>query len=307
MTPRVVALLSWWEEDPAWLARCVTSIGRVADHLAAIDGAYQHTPGAFTTPRSNGHQADVIAAAADACGLGLTIHRPTEPWEGDEVSKRSFLFRLAALVAEPGIDWLFVIDADEVVVEAPANLRDQLAAYAAAGFEVGEVYLSDLPERGLQPARRFFRADETLRVEGAHYVYVAGAHDAPRYFWGDPDVHTFEPAALVQGFRMEHWSKLRAPERRQVALDYYERRDRHGLESPLLGRVPSGGSPVYAFEPRPGSCEFAMYVSPEEFDAVFERGWATHDEQRATVIRDDCDRDSGLLRLRLEQPYQVPA
>ena len=303
---QIVALLSWWEESPAWLTRCVSSIARFADHLIAVDGAYQHAPGAFTTPRSSGDQADVIAAAADAHGLGVTIHRPVAPWAGDEIEKRTFMFHAAALVAEPGRDWLFVIDADEVVTEAPGSLRDRLDALAAAGAEVATVDLAELPERGACPARRLFLADPTLRVEQAHYVYVAGPEHAPRFLWGDADVHELAPASHVGGFRIEHWSRLRAPERRQVALDYYERRDRYGLEQISRRRSP-GEAPVWAFDPRPGSHTCAALVSPEEFSAIMERGYITLDGVRGRVVPEDCDEAAGFVRVYLDQPYAVPA
>lgn len=79
------------------------------------------------------------------------------------------------------------------------------------------------------------------------------------------------------------------------------------MDGRLLARVPSGGRPVYAFKPAVGSCDLALLVSPEEWDAVTRRGWGTLDGNRAAVVHEDCDRDSGMLRLRLDRPYEVPA
>lgn len=226
----IVALLSWWEEDPAWLIRCVAGVSTFAHHLVAVDGAYANMEGAYAAPRSSGVQADAVVATADGYGLGLTLYQPPAPWLGDQVAKRSFMFDLAGLTAGPG-DWYFVVDADEIVVNVPADLDDQLDKAAKDGFEAAIVEQSDLPLRGLQPARRFFQYDPHLRCEGGHFRFVAGPHDNPRLVRGDERVEDIVPAANIRGFRFEHWSNLRNPHRREKQRAYYRRRHEEKLEA----------------------------------------------------------------------------
>ena len=249
---RIVACLSWWEESPAWLARCVAGVGRFADHLVAVDGAYGHMADSTRYPRSGGYQVDAIVAAAQGAGIGLTLHQPLGPWLGDEIAKRSFLFKAATLVADPGEDWLYVVDADEMMIDVPSTLRDQLEAASADGFEVAAVewfertidqpipgddqyadrFWEHLTVRSVQaPMPKFFRADPTLRVERAHYIYVAGPADEPRYLWGNSTTQVLEPHVAITGMRFEHWSRLRQPARRRLQKSYYEVRDRLDLET----------------------------------------------------------------------------
>jgi hypothetical protein len=226
---RVVALLSWWDESPSWLTRSVTPLARFCTHLIAVDGAYEHMASAGR-PASAGDQADAIVAACDSTGLALTLHRPNEPWVGDEVAKRSFIFKLANLICEPG-DWLFVIDADEMISEVPGSIDRQLEQAETDGFEAGTVNVTEPPARGFTPVRKFFRHDPTLRVQGRHSWYAAGPEDKPRLLWGNGNDRRTVTSFHVDGFTFEHWSKRRHPFRREAQLAYYKRRQTLRLES----------------------------------------------------------------------------
>lgn len=226
----IVALLSWWNEEPSWLVRTIAGVGRFADHLIAVDGAYEHMGGAYDQPHSSGDQADAIVAACDGAGMGLTLHRPLVPWVGDEVAKRSWMFKAAGLVAESG-DWLFVVDADEIPVEVPGSLHGQLDRIDAEGIKVATITLNTPPERGNDTVRRFFRYDPSLRVVGRHYWYAVGPEDDPRLLWGNSDDPRVLPTAHIDGFRSEHWTGKRHPFRREAQLNYYARRNREGLET----------------------------------------------------------------------------
>jgi hypothetical protein len=70
-------------------------------------------------------------------------------------------------------------------------------------------------------------------------------------------------------------------------------------------RKPGEGA-VFAFDPRPGCVDVALLCSPEEYAAVAERGWASLDGIRGTVVAESCDEECGLVRIRLEQPWQPP-
>lgn len=226
---QIIALLSWWDEQPGWLTRTIVPLARFCTHLVAVDGAYQHIGGSGEQPASPSVQADAVLAACDAAGLALTLHRPTEPWIGDEVAKRTFLFRLADLTAREG-DWLFVIDADETVSAAPRSLHEQLEQAAADGVEAATVHLAAPPERAAAAVRRFFRWDPTLRVVGRHSHYAAGPDDQIRLLWGPDDDPRTVPARHIDGFRLEHWTRERHPFRRQIQVGYYQRRRELRLE-----------------------------------------------------------------------------
>lgn len=223
----ICALLSWWDEDPAWLTRAVAALRPFCTHLIAVDGAYESIDGSYDHPRSPGPQVDAVVAAAD--GMGLTLFQPSQPWQGDQVAKRTFMFRLADQVCQPG-DWLFVVDADEVVTDIPADLQAQLDEAAADGYEACIVEQSDLPDRGIQPSRRFYLHDPTLRVEGGHWRFVAGMNGDRRLVRGDERAETVEAAYTIRGFRFEHWSAARRPSRRALQRAYYLRRYHLELE-----------------------------------------------------------------------------
>lgn len=217
----IIGLLSWWDEDPSWLTRSVAALRPFCSHLIAVDGAYESIGGSYDHPRSPGPQVDAVVAAAE--GMGLTLYQPVAPWVGDQIAKRTFMFRLADMVATPG-DWLFVIDADEIVTDIPADLTDQLEQARTDGFEACIVEQSDLPDRGSQPSRRFYLHDPSLRVEGGHFRFVAGSNGDRRLVRGDERVEDVVPAAEIRGFRFEHWSDARRPSRRQLQRAYYRKR-----------------------------------------------------------------------------------
>lgn len=63
---------------------------------------------------------------------------------------------------------------------------------------------------------------------------------------------------------------------------------------------------MFAFDPRPGSQSFSILVSPAEYAAVIERGWARLDDQVARPVVEGCDREMGFLQMRLDEPYVAP-
>ena len=223
----ICTLLCWWDEDPAWLTRAVVGVRPFTDHLIAVDGAYESIEGSYDHPRSSGPQVDAIVAAAD--GMGLTLFQPVAPWVGDQVAKRTFMFRLADMVCQEG-DWLFVVDADEIVTDVPADLTGQLDRARADGFLAATVEKADLPDRGIQPCRRFYLWDNTLAVEGGHFRFVSDPYGDRVLVRGDEREEAVAPAASIRGFRFEHWSDVRRPARRTVQRNYYLRRHEERLE-----------------------------------------------------------------------------
>jgi hypothetical protein len=243
---KVVAVVCWFEEPPSWLAALVASLAGLVEHVVAVDGCYSLYPGSGRRPVSGPEQAETILATATGLGMGCSIVRPARAWAGDEVEKRSAAFRAAMAVATPVEDWLLVLDADEVV--SPCRPDVILTELAAASTDVATVdhwqrhVTHPLPgeagtewhgTEGAQQARRFFRADETLRVEGAHYVYVVGDQADPRFLWGHERFHELEPAAHI-GLRVEHRQEFRGAGRRRAQEAYYTLRDRAGTENPAV-------------------------------------------------------------------------
>lgn len=230
----VIACLAWYDERADWLAECITSLGPLCRQIVALDGAYSTWPEGQA--HSDSAQANAIRRAARASGMGCTIHEPTQPWPGDEVEKRSTLMAVAEAVAQPG-DWLFVVDADELLTIAPDDLRARLSASQydagdctlwmrpAPGNNDGAPYEWHPPGAGL---RRLFRAGLGLRVVGQHTNYrSADGRSISGY--------NEEAGEDFSDLRIEHRDEPRAPARIAAKHRYYTERDTLGLE-----RVPRG-------------------------------------------------------------------
>ena len=254
---KVIAILSWYDESPTWLAACVASMAKCADHVVAVDGAYQLYPSA--RGRSNIDQADAVVRAAEAVGLGLTLYQPTQPWEGNEVEKRNMTIRLAETIATPYTDWYVVIDADEVVLDCKPGFREQLARtdklVATYGLtewmpdphsdEAREQFAQLVyePPTWTVQIRAMYRALPNLRYQGAHYV-VAGEHEGEDvYLFGLTPHHNLEPAEEMHRYlRVEHRNRQRNVARARAAKEYYAIRDSANIEqiSKVLMASPDG-------------------------------------------------------------------
>lgn len=238
---KVVGVLSWYQEPPAFLAAAVASFGPHIDHLVAVDGPYQ----AFDhqgRSRSEVGQVEVIQQTCEAMGIGLTLHQPDAPFFGNEVEKRSLCFRLALSVADPG-DWLWVFDGDEVLMKAPADFRSRLHCIERDAIEVtltqrrgleefGDVeQFIELPNDSRSDMRMLFRALPGLRVEGRHDVYLAGHGDRTRVLWAPHGYPGREDAFVMTDVVVDHRNHRRPAHRRSAANDYYKTRDALGLEA----------------------------------------------------------------------------
>jgi hypothetical protein len=255
----IVGALSWFDESPTWLAATVASCAKVCDHLVAVDGAYAAYP---RRPRgsSGTEQHEAITKTAEAAGLGLTLHVPREPWRGNEVAKRNHLMGLANLVAEPWRDWILVIDADEVVLEAPPKdvvlgmLAETTERAALVGFSQRHDHYRwmptddpehfptdpiikdcDAPSISAGRTRRLFRADPSMRLEGTHYHYRVGPEDDPTDLW---QVQGAAAAADLSALVIEHRHEFRDAQRRDAGEHYYRVRKELALETPPVPILP---------------------------------------------------------------------
>jgi hypothetical protein len=242
---KVVGLLSWFQESPAWLAGCVASLDGIVDHLVAVDGAYFLYPNSVVKWRSDRLQAETIRETATSLNIGLTLFVPNGPFMGGEVEKRNLTFRLAETVTTED-DWLFAIDGDELV-SYECGFRDELEKTENLACNIGLRNTVDplaLPDRlrqqlvrnemvleGIQPSRSVYRALRGLRYEGAHYVITADTEDGKTYLWGNSRYHTFVDAAdLASNLVVDHRLD-RTRERDRDRREYYRLRDELGIEA----------------------------------------------------------------------------
>lgn len=216
---RIIGLLSWYDEDPLWLSGAVVGAGGICDHVVALDGAYELFPDG--KPHSPNEQVEAILGAAHFAEIGCTIQQPQTLWTGNQIEKRNALFRLASSVAEPG-DWYFVFDADDLVVSVPADARTRL--YRATEDVAVYTFTGDRYHRG------FFRAFPSLRVEDAHYHYIADRGRKTIHLRGNDAVHKLEPFMTLTGFRVQHRKSERSPERAAAIAEYHRRIAERGIE-----------------------------------------------------------------------------
>jgi hypothetical protein len=196
------------------------------------------------TARSSDAEHAAIRRAASDSGIGLTKLAPREPWAGNEIEKRTLSFQMSEAHSP---DWLLVIDADERIIRAPADLKDRLAAtecdYAdvmsleqqapvvhsmAEGAEWPQIHFS----HHVKPRRCLIRAVPGLRVVGAHHNYIC---PDGRNLWGDEMGNPLR----VKDMMIDHRNKHRDPARRQAALDYVDARTGASVEPTLIASRPA--------------------------------------------------------------------
>jgi hypothetical protein len=206
---KIVALLSFYDENPDWLTECVTRVADLADHVIAVEGRYHDFPTERMWNRED--QAEAILRA----DVPVTLHLQREPWP-TEVAKREFLFRLAAPI---GADWLFRLDADEFITNVPADLRERLVHTTR---DVAEVYLNESPPGTPGPLRALFRALPGIRITHAHNLVTAPVDDRWLVLAGEHSIYQLEPAEQLHDIQVDH-RRLQRPRARQEQKDTYYR------------------------------------------------------------------------------------
>lgn len=219
---RIIACLVWYDEKASFLAELVASLGKGGiDHIVAVDGAYAIYPDA--KGNSGSEQADVIASTALGAGMGVTMHQPRrlDPWWGNEVEKRTALFTLAHHVAEPGVDWLLVADADEILLTGINRIKLEAVTDPVVEFTIEE-------RGGKQfPMRKLFRAHERgITVQGYHARYLDGDGNV---LWGpSEEINTI--AADMWDTRIRHRPDDRHSWRRRDQKEMYRMREALRIE-----------------------------------------------------------------------------
>ena len=237
----VTGLLAWYDESPLWLAASVTAAAKLCDHVVAVDGAYALYPRGRA--QSDPEQAEAILHSAYGAGIGCTIHRPRDVWMGNQIEKRSTMFRLGA---ETGADWFYVFDADDLVTQVPADAKARLeqAEEDVAVFTLWwteDYHRHPELERAAQNThlpheasnryfRGIFRAVANLRVEGSHYHYLGERDGKTVHLRGHEDFHSLAPFLNLTDLRVQHRHPQRTRARLETSASYDKLVRAHGLE-----------------------------------------------------------------------------
>jgi hypothetical protein len=229
---KVYGLLSWYDEEPAHLTRCIESLAPLVDHIVAVDGAYAAYPDAHAA--SPVDQWLAIQCAAIRCDLPCDVFTPDQPWQGGEVEKRAAMFQHARDCGATPDDWLLVIDADCLLAKVDPMTRTALRETDCA---VAEVRTHNVrPDDHLMDDftfRPLFRALPGLTCRGIHCVYAAPVDGGWRYLWHLPScrVNEAEPVLDLTGHVTMHHRRLdRSGDRDKAAREYYRERERLDLE-----------------------------------------------------------------------------
>lgn len=239
---RIVATLSWYDEQPSALAAWVAAVAPLVDAVVAIDGAYEHFPGGRGCSPDEQDDALVSACRKHNLELSSMSHTPGDspPWPS-EVDKRACELALGVKVAGEG-GWLLRLDADEFLnCREPAALRMALEDehdVDVLSFDLfGEAVGDQPPYR--YPIRRLVRALPGLTCDEAHYVTMAPGtrpHDVSihrwRYLVGHPDWHPLEPTRCITPalIEAEHRHQDRSLSRDAARWELYRLRNELGLE-----------------------------------------------------------------------------
>lgn len=224
---KIITMLSWYNEEFNLLRETIRGAAACGStELVAVDGAYALYPNA--APRSKWGQVTWIDTLCQRDGMGLTLRRPSGPWEGNEVAKREAMLQLALTIADEG-DWLMILDADHHVAEC--NI-DVAAALSGTDLNVAEIgFYESVDATGkpmLYEISTFIRAIPGTHMGTNHYTYIfpngttstilrAGGGTALRL-------------DLRQGVVLKHAVYEQPPERRERQTAYYDDRDRLGVE-----------------------------------------------------------------------------
>lgn len=226
----VVGLLSWWDENEAFLDRAIRSAAAAGvSALVALDGPYALFETAGVS--SGARQAKTIRRACRAAGIPLVLEQPSERWP-TEMAKRTRLFQLGETITTPD-DWYVVLDADyEIAASAPlADLLADLAEDAATvriETPTGPSGRASFGPAPVMEIRALFRASRGLHVDGNHYSYFTADG---RLLWGNPTRQHLEPAHDLTGeVTINHWTYFRSASRLDRQFGYYQARDQAGVE-----------------------------------------------------------------------------
>lgn len=242
---KIVGVLAWYDESPSWLATAVAGFGRVCDEIVAVDGAYTLYPGGRA--RSRPDQAEAVLQAAEAAGVGCTVHRPSVTFDGNEVEKRNLCLSLAAPFLTLMEDWVLVFDADCHVMQAyPDIVRSDLEQtdlhVATWTWLDGQDMLADpgvaelartidVDTEWTHRVRHIYRAIPDLAYGPTHYS-VSGTVDGETVWLRGAPIDQIQPALhLGKALVAHHRRASRAKVRQDAQAGYLATRDLRGVEA----------------------------------------------------------------------------
>lgn len=258
---RVIGLLSYWDESPTWLAATIASLGRVCDHIVALDGRYALF--GDTRVASPQEQADAISHAAYGAGVGLTLVQPRRVFL-DEMDKRTALFQHGLADAEIGTDWFLILDADEVL--DPTVSRYSIDTFIEAAETRGEPVIcgmlretvdeheNELRSRAsrrheidpttIAPSPRMYLTHRDMRVDGYHFHYSGlDEHGDRIVFWNRDGDGPRADWSIAEDLVVETRCLLRSANRALLRTQYYAERDRLGVEDVSMHTTIAEGAP----------------------------------------------------------------
>jgi hypothetical protein len=227
--PRLIALLAWYNEEPADLQRAIASCAGIVDHLIALDGPYETFP--HDSVCSPMEQWGAIERACADASITCDIRDHHDPWR-NEGHKRTMLFQLAEQQGTIGRDWVIPIDADEELAGT-----EHLAAFLADPGTATRTsfWYHTQPHPGMTPEEhsitlagtetRSYAQTRLLRlsrgmhvVQPTHWVFhdAAGPLTEPH--------HQFKP----DEFHIRHHTMHRSLDRKQAKADHVQARNARG-------------------------------------------------------------------------------
>lgn len=224
----ITACLSFWDERPESLSRCVRSLDGICSHVVALDGPWELHPA--DRVRASEEECEAIMEAASGLAgkprrIRAEIQFSLTTWPS-QVAKRAELMRLGI---EAGNPWLLVIDGDEWV-----ETCDRFAFHQAlreTELDVAQVNQHRYG-RGIRThnrsMRRLYRAATGVTVERAHNGYVTSDG---RWLHGDPAYVVLEqPLDTAHLITVAHDLEARTTVRRHAQLAYRSNRRRARAE-----------------------------------------------------------------------------
>lgn len=230
---RLIGLLSFFDEQPAFLERAIRSYHELGiTHLAVLDGPYALFPHGSQT-HSSEEEYDTIARVCGELELPLAVDTG-RVWDGNEIEKRTALFDLGERhIDDPGRDRYVVIDADEHAVSTipAAELRQQLLElrqYPTITLRIRTIQDTGLPQRD-DPGfalPKIFAAIPGLHCVDNHFTYRA---PDGRLFWASKRKRQV-PTEHLFGVEIHHYTRHRDPARHNRAGAYYQARGHASAE-----------------------------------------------------------------------------
>lgn len=217
---KIIAMLSFYDEDPQWIEELMVGVSQFADVLVAIDGAYDLYKGERKFSERQ------ITAPMFASGIEHVHLDIGHEWSGNETEKRQYMLDKALDISEPG-DWLMIVDSDYLFKEIPRIdiFRKTLQTTSAEAIDINFYESED--GTGVHKMRMFMRALPGMFMDGNHFTYRLPDGRHHHVLVRDSTA----PSIQAEDILVQHRCYLRDEKRREDQTAYYEQRDEQGIET----------------------------------------------------------------------------